>query len=159
MFAFALQPQTPLQMGMEKGNQLLSEACQCVFSRLLVCPLCYLSFPFQFQLNMNPTCEHKKWVKSPIYGQTPFRRDFGWRWSTGLHMCKGERAYKRKRGWRHDWGRERKTFFFFTLVLNWFCRCCLVTTIPFEKHPFLLKISLKVYSHSVDTTLLLTIGQ
>lgn len=85
-------------------------------------PLCYLSFPFQFQLDINPTREHKKWVKSPIYGQTPFRRDFGCRQSTDLHMCKGERLHESKRDCMIEQEREReREKLFFSLVLNWFC--------------------------------------
>lgn len=73
---------------------VLSGAYQHGFSRTLVYPLCYRGFPFQYQLDINPTREHEKWVKSPICGQTPFRGDFGWGKSTDLHICKEESLYR-----------------------------------------------------------------
>lgn len=110
--AFTFQPLTPLKRGWRKGTTVLSEAYQHVFSTL-VHTLRYLSFPFQLQLDISPTREHKKWVKSSICGQTPFRGDFSCRQSTDLHMCQGVCVWERER--LHDWEREMETFFFFLL--------------------------------------------
>lgn len=108
--AFTFQPLTPLKRGWRKGTTVLSEAYQHVFSTL-VHALRYLSFPFQLQLDISPTREHKKWVKSSICGQTPFRGDFSCRQSTDLHMCQGVCVWERER--LHDWERERWKLFFF----------------------------------------------
>ena len=116
--AFTFQPLTPLKRGWRKGTTVLSEAYQHVFSTL-VHALRYLSFPFQLQVDISPTREHKKWVKSSICGQTPFRGDFSCRQRTDLHMCNGVCVcvWERERERLHDWEREREmeTFFFFLL--------------------------------------------
>lgn len=74
---FFLHCVTPLKkVDGEKRTGVLSEAYQHGFSPTLVYPLCYLSFPFQFQLDINPTREHKKWVKSPYLWSNPIQRGF-----------------------------------------------------------------------------------
>lgn len=81
-----------------------------------LCTLCYLSFPFQFQLDTNPTREHKKWVKSYIYGQTSIQRGFWLQAKHWLTRVKCREILYGERGKQTAWLRERdrgETSFFF----------------------------------------------
>lgn len=118
----------------ERGRQgLLSEANRRGSSAGHVCPPCHLSRhhhhhhpSVHLQSEINPTREHRKWVKSPfLRPNPPFRGDFGWRQSNLTYTCAGRRVGWCTRdgetGGMIEKGREEETFFFLTLVLNWFC--------------------------------------
>lgn len=150
---------------------MLSEGNRHGSSAGHVCPACHLSRrhhhhpPVHLHSEINPTREHRKWVKSPfLHSNPPFRGDFGWRQCNLTYTCVGRWVGWCTRdgetGGMIEKGRGRNFFFFFSLWSSiGSAACCLVTAAPFEKHSVSLEISLKIHSQSAYQTFLLTIGQ
>lgn len=120
--------------------------------------------PPHLQSEINPTREHRKWVKSPVLRLNPHSGGIlvGGK-ATWLTHVRGEglggaREMERRAAWLRK--AERKKLFFFSLWSSiGSSACCLVTAAPFEKHSVSLEISLKIHSQSAYQTFLLTIGQ
>lgn len=122
-----------------------------------------LLHPAHLQSEINPTREHRKWVKSPFLHSSPHSEGIlvGGKATWLTHRGDGglEGGYERWRDGRHDWERQRGRNFFSLWSSIGSAACCLVTAAPFEKHSVSLEISLKIHPQSAYQTFVLTIGQ